>query len=880
MPKVSEAIYNFLHARKTENNANLIDRWSISMEIQVNVAADNGEPVEGKRSTYTDGEYEWFNIRIPKNAATAPEFRDYELRCPLDLHTEAIGWTGWDWKALRSRAVGFDFDAITGHAKGIGISDVELERVKQAAMALPYVEVRKSTSGSGIHLYVYFDEEGVPTANHTEHAALARCILGMMSAATGFDFASHIDACGGNMWIWHRKMSRGNGGLSLIKAAEKTLSLADLPANWRDHIEVVTRRRAKLRIGGILDDALDPFEALTSSRLIVPLDDTHKAIIEALQQSGYSTIWVPDHHLCQTHTCALAKIAENYKGVFRTNSLGNNPGSPNCFWFPQLNGAIKVYRFSPGVHEDETWTQDGEGWTWCCFNRKPDLIAACRATGGIEDEKGGFIFKAFDEAKKAAELVGGTISAEGCEQRKTILQAHKDGRLTVRVDRSEGDTPPRGYAEKGKQWVRILDTVVEEKAKEEATTDPNEFIRKAVTANSDDAGWYIERSDGWGSLSFTDAKIALLNSGYSKIDAEKILGGKVKLAWKLVNIPFGPMYPGNRQWNLGAAQYSCQPVILADGESPHHPYFDKIFNHTFATLTPYLKNLEWAKQAKIFTGGDYARCWLACALRAPFEPLPYLFLYGEENSGKSIFHEAISKLVTKGVVKADRALTTKGDFNGELANAIFAIIEENDLSKHPGAINRIREWVTNRSLSIRRMRTDTYEQPSTLHFIQCSNWFHALALFPGDTRAMVVEVPRFTGDEIPKKKLLAELEKEAPHFLRTLLDLELPELEGRLQLPFVETADKAELADETAPLNRFLAERCKLEEGARTIKMRLHNAYNAWALENGFDAMHINEFGKQLRAVSKNKIRANGQKTDKDGKIKHTYEGVSLTNAV
>ena len=92
MPKVTEAIHNFVLARRaTHNGPDLLDRILArpgAMEIQINVAADNGEPVDGKRSTYTDGEYEWFNIRIPKNAATTPEFRDYELRWPLDLHVE------------------------------------------------------------------------------------------------------------------------------------------------------------------------------------------------------------------------------------------------------------------------------------------------------------------------------------------------------------------------------------------------------------------------------------------------------------------------------------------------------------------------------------------------------------------------------------------------------------------------------------------------------------------------------------------------------------------------------------------------------------------------------------------------------------------------
>ena len=43
--------------------------------------------------------------------------------------------TGWDWQARRSRWVAFDFDSLTGHAKGVGISDEELEKVRQAAEA-------------------------------------------------------------------------------------------------------------------------------------------------------------------------------------------------------------------------------------------------------------------------------------------------------------------------------------------------------------------------------------------------------------------------------------------------------------------------------------------------------------------------------------------------------------------------------------------------------------------------------------------------------------------------------------------------------------------------------------------------------------------------
>ena len=126
------------------------------------------------------------------------------------------------------------------------MTDQQLDEIRQAAEALPYVEARRSTGGNGLHLYVYFDTEGIPTANHTEHAALARAVLGMMASETGFDFASQIDCCGGLLWIWARKMTPVNRGLERLKAAEKELSVADLPANWRETVPVVLGALAEL----------------------------------------------------------------------------------------------------------------------------------------------------------------------------------------------------------------------------------------------------------------------------------------------------------------------------------------------------------------------------------------------------------------------------------------------------------------------------------------------------------------------------------------------------------------------------------------------------------------------------------------------------------
>ena len=216
------------------------------LEVQINVSMDGGEPVEGRRHTYTDGREEWFNIRIPKHASTEPTWREYPLSWTLLKHAEGIGSTGWDWQNRCSRWVGFDFDSITSHAAGIGVTEDDLRKIRQATEALPYVETRRSTGGSGLHCYVYLDE--IPTANHTEHAALARAVLSLMSTAAGFDFAAQVDVCGGNMWVWHRKITAAGRVCSYCSRPVRSLEAEDLPANWRDHLDVVCHRRAKIRL--------------------------------------------------------------------------------------------------------------------------------------------------------------------------------------------------------------------------------------------------------------------------------------------------------------------------------------------------------------------------------------------------------------------------------------------------------------------------------------------------------------------------------------------------------------------------------------------------------------------------------------------------------
>jgi hypothetical protein len=211
MPTVTHAVANFLKARATPANADLVEKaLSPGLEFQANMIP--GIPVVGRRSTWTDGIITYWSIRCPKHSSSDPTWHDYEMTWPLDPYIEGIGFTGWQWTGRKSKFCGFDFDSIVGHENGI--SSEELEKVKEAACSLPYIQVRRSTGGSGLHLYCFLDD--IPTRNHAEHARLARCVLDKMSKDTGYDFAPKLDTCGGVMWVWHRKMTADNHGLEVV----------------------------------------------------------------------------------------------------------------------------------------------------------------------------------------------------------------------------------------------------------------------------------------------------------------------------------------------------------------------------------------------------------------------------------------------------------------------------------------------------------------------------------------------------------------------------------------------------------------------------------------------------------------------------------------
>jgi hypothetical protein len=319
----------------------------------------------------------------------------------------------------------------------------------------------------------------------------------------------------------------------------------------------------------------------------------------------------------------------------------------------------------------------------------------------------------------------------------------------------------------------------------------------------------VKADSRWVQEPVTHVKFALRSLGLKDAEVASVLGDNIFKRWTMVNKPFQPEYPGDRQWNRDACQLQFYP---SKRDKLNYPTWMKILSHVGDNLTTALKDFEWATTNGILTGADYLKCWIASLFQCPEESLPYLFLFGPEASGKTIFHEALSLLITRsGYMDAGTALLSQQGFNGELLNAIICVVEEKNLShQNKMAYTRIKDWVTSDLIMIHPKGGTPYLASNTTHWIQCSNDISFCPVFPGDTRITMMYVDNINKDDWESKRdLMTRLRKEAPDFLGEVMRIELPVSTDRLNVPVITTSEKVILQKQNqSALEQYIDEFC------------------------------------------------------------------------
>lgn len=810
----SEELKNFV-------NLNCVDdfklRYTSTKQLHVIVAPGNGRQIEGKHKAWTDGVENWYNFVINDEEQSLRQ-----VGFDLSTHIEGLGLTGWDWKQQASCWVGFDFDSITNHKQGL--RDYEISEIIDNLSRIPWVELRYSKSGKGIHVYVHLNP-AIPTKDRNEHGAVARAIIHKLAALTGFDFKDKVDAMGGNLWVWHRGASPD--GFKKIKESEPLGDLID----WQSHIDVIRKKTIKASTGsGDIDE-------LSNKKNIISLDNDHKILINFLQDNGYYWTFDKDRNMLVTHTKALetAHRELSLKGIFKTIATGKEHLDKNAFCYPIKHGGWVIRRFSKGVKEDNSWELDGSGWTRCYFNVELDMKTAARCYGAIPHPSGAQYFKSAEGAVMAGKDINIFIDlptmANYCEAK---MKENKDGKLVVEVvdkeHRLASDPKMQDWIKEGNVWKKLFNKPKTIYVDEEMYAH-DDVIRHMITQSGEDHGWVINSDGHWNFEPLQNIKLALESMGIQSHEMKQLLGSNIMKYWKLVNIPFAPEYPGNRQWNRNSAMIKFQPSVeIPESLGTKCPHWLKVLSHVGKSLDVILPTYEWAYSNGINTGADYLIAWIASLFQEPTLPLPYLFLYGPQSSGKSILHESLSELIVNGVVRADNALLSKGNFNAELESAVIGVIEESNLGKNPEAANKIKDWVTSREIQIHKKGMTPYMIPNALHFIQSSNEIGACPIFKGDTRIQVFYVDAFKpGQHIPKAKLIQALVSEANDFMAYILNYQVPKSPDRLNVPVIETSEKLIIIDQNkSSIEQFLSSKCFHCPGAWMTFDKFYNEFINW----------------------------------------------------
>ena len=527
------------------------------IETQANIRTDIGTPrtkrlPSGKTLNYrVDGNWAFKNIRYPRHAMDDPDWEaDPGCRFPFDPYLQELGTT---WFAQsNSLRWGYDIDAVWGHKGGHGLSDSELQTIRSAVESVEYVELRRSTSGKGLHLYIL--ASGVAVANHTQHAAVGRALLGKLCLDAGLDFAPQVDCVGGNMWIWSRRATLENRGFELLKAASRVLTPDDLPRNWRDHLDVMKRKRARIRVPSGEEDQVAEFATKTT------LDEEHKRIFDAYRQTEFVLIHNPDFGCWYGHTKGFATVHETLrlKGFFKTNTEATEPDVPNCYVFLRPNGTLFIVRFKT-QDEDPSWGKTAKGERCCLYNRPIDLKTACQAVGGVWIGGGACTCHTSAQAAQLAAMFGFTLPPLASD--RPVNFKYQDAYTIAAETKQLAGEVVKGWG----IGFRKLVVTFEVEPTPEAEHDYDSVARHVVTAERENAGW----------LMLTDAKEWTFEPKDTVLDRvchrfgvpgkyrSPVAGEIAGNPYRLVNEPYQPEFLPGRQWNKFGASLPSPRTMAA-----------------------------------------------------------------------------------------------------------------------------------------------------------------------------------------------------------------------------------------------------------------------------------------------------------------------------
>jgi len=217
----------------------------------------------------------------------------------------------------------------------------------------------------------------------------------------------------------------------------------------------------------------------------------------------------------------------------------------------------------------------------------------------------------------------------------------------------------------------------------------------------------------------------------------------------------------------GAASLTLHSVSHGSQVAPH-PTWDAVLNRLGFHLDRRVYWNRTCQQLGVRTGGDYLRYWIAATILHRDIYVPYLYLYGPQATGKSLFHEAITLLMPRWntVRRCDRLLSSTSMWNTAFTDMRVGVIEGTDFNHDEEAARRIVEWAFAAEVTIHGPMKESYSIPNRTAWVHCSNSAES-GIDP--VHGAITTVKTFPLEHtIPKPTLLTSLMTEAGEFIHDL----------------------------------------------------------------------------------------------------------------
>lgn len=202
--------------------------------------------------------------------------------------------------------------------------------------------------------------------------------------------------------------------------------------------------------------------------------------------------------------------------------------------------------------------------------------------------------------------------------------------------------------------------------------------------------------------------------------------------------------------------------------------------------------------------------WLAYIFQKREKTGTAWVLTGRTGTGKgSLVKYIIRPLFGGGNVKNAQYTALNNEFNGYLENSLFVVFEECDthaVANTAELQTKIRHYITDSPILIRRMQTDHYEAPNYSNFLFMANT-RAPTIITSDDRRMNVANRQeqqifFTPNELLTLQNGTELEAMADVLARWPVD----EMAAHR---IIETEARADMHEATTPINQLIADAIK-----------------------------------------------------------------------